>query len=149
METVEQETDAGLASVALADGTTYLVMVADPTPLPRRCQGRAIVCKTLDDGSVITLRAGRSASHPELIGWAHRSDGTSLLLEVFGDAGASPSVETAVAILEDEEVGAHPSPGTVAAGEALDVGEMEVVMEFSQVARPQHRPGVERRPSER
>ncbi|GAA1147097.1 hypothetical protein [Nocardioides aquiterrae] len=120
-----------MTSIDLEDaaGTRYFVGVIESTVVEPHCQGRALVCRTLGDGTLLTLRAGHGSRQPALTGWAYRPDGSELLLEVFTESGA-PSVATAIAILEDEEVGWRPSRETVAAGESLEVGAMELTMEL-------------------
>ena len=114
------------ASITLDDayGTWYFVDVVAHSVVRAHCQGRGLVCRTLDDGTLITLRAGHLRHRPNLTGWAYRPDGSAVLVEVFADSG-TPSVPTAVAILADDQVGWRPSPETVAAGDRLDVADLE------------------------
>lgn len=111
-----------MVSVDDEDHTSYLVSVSPHRSIEPHCQGKAVVCRTTADGTLVTLRAGRSPNHPGLLGWAYRPDGSTVLVEVF--SSGVPSVATALAILEDTEVGVHPSAETVVAGGSIEVDDL-------------------------
>ena len=115
-----------MASVAVDDGwdTGYFVSL-DQRPGGRaRCHPHALVCRRLEDGTLISVRAGK-----ELVGRAHRPD-ASVLLVASGDDGHLPPAELAAEILADPEIGGQPSDDVVAAGEALEDYE-DLVLELS------------------
>jgi hypothetical protein len=114
--------------------STYFVHVWTPeslSQLPSHCQRQAAVCRTLDDGTVVSVRRGGPGSGgphgPKVSGYAYRRDSTVLVM-AYGPSAEGISVRAVAEILSDPRIGPETTRAMNDAGEALaNFEEMRIV----------------------